>query len=97
MPSTPVSTAMLASSMWQRTCVRILALRPSPAMRSHVEPALRAGDGRGQLQILHAEGIEQFGDLHLLIGGEESVGELLALTQRRLDNGEVVQAHVMRS
>jgi hypothetical protein len=38
--------------------------------------------------VVHTEVIESFGDLDLLLGIEESVGELLTLTQSRLDDLE---------
>ncbi len=63
----------------------------------NVEPALGAGYWRRQFQVLHAKRIEQFGNLHLLIAGEERVGKLLALSQRRLNDRKVIQTHGMRS
>ncbi len=47
-----------------------------------VGAALGAGGGRCELQVLHAKRVQKFGDLHLLVGVEEGVGELLALSQR---------------
>ena len=52
-----------------------------------VGPATAAGRGRGQLQVLDAEGVQQARDLHLLVTVEEGIGELLAFAQSRLDDG----------
>jgi hypothetical protein len=42
----------------------------------------------GMTHVVHTEVIESLGDLDLLLGIEESVGELLTLTQSRLDDLE---------
>lgn len=49
-PSTPVSTARRASSMLQRTCVRILALRPSLQMAS--QSFLDCSDAAGDVSSM---------------------------------------------
>jgi len=54
-----------------------------------VEARLLAGGGRGELDVVDAEGIEGLGDLDLGLGVEEGVGELLALTEGGLDDLEL--------
>jgi hypothetical protein len=79
--------------MWQRTWVRILVFKPRAGDAFQVGAALRAGGRRGQLDVFHAERVEQAGDLHLLLAGEEGVGELLPLAQGGFDDGETVKTH----
>lgn len=52
---------------------------------------LRSGRG-GQLDVLDTEIIERLGDLNLLGGVKESVGELLAFAQGGLDDGPIREA-----
>ena len=58
-----------------------------------VAPAARARRRRGHLEVLDAELVEHLRDGHLLLGGEEGVGELLALAQGGFDDRVLVEAH----
>lgn len=46
------------------------------------------GDGKCVTHIVHTKVVQGLGDLNLLLGVEKSVGELLALSQRALDDLE---------
>ncbi len=70
-----------------------LGLEAQPGDALAVGPALGAGHRRGQFEVLDAECVQQAGDLHLLVAGEEGVGELLALAQRRFDDGKILKTH----
>jgi len=44
-----------------------------------VQEALRAGGGRGQLDVLHAKVVQSMGNVNLLLGGKVGAHELLPL------------------
>ena len=54
-----------------------------------VKTRLLGGTGRGELDAVNTELIQSLSDLDLGLSVEVGIGELLALTQRRLDNLEV--------
>lgn len=50
---------------------------------------LLRGSGGSQLDVVDSKLVEGFGNLNLLLRGEEGIGKLLALTKGALDDFEV--------
>ena len=63
-----------------------LGVEPEPADGLAVQPALLRGRGARQLDVVDPELVQRPRDLDLLLRVEEGVGELLALSQRALDD-----------
>jgi hypothetical protein len=97
MPSAPVSMASLASSMWQRTWVRILVFSPRLAMRSRSARlcGLAAGEVSSMYSTPNASSRRAISTFWSEV--EKGVGELLALAQGGFDDGKTVETHDGRS
>ena len=64
-----------------------LRAEPQAGHRPGVAGRLGRGHRGGHLQVLDAEGVERFGDLHLVVGAEMRPLELLPFAQRGVDDG----------
>ena len=85
-PSTPVSSAILASSLWQRMWVRMRACRPSPTIV--LTSSRQPGDASGEVSSRYStpKPSKAMGDADLLLTRELGADKLLAFAQGRFDD-----------